>query len=50
MVRFNFASGSYAALVYRHQEDVETWNPTSGDNSTLQTFTNWVNFRVVLTF
>ncbi|MDR2477511.1 MAG: hypothetical protein LBD18_06980 [Treponema sp.] len=50
MVRFNFASGSYAALVYRFQNDVETWNPTSGDNTTLRTLTNWVNFRVVLTF
>ncbi|MDR2479928.1 MAG: hypothetical protein LBD48_11525 [Treponema sp.] len=49
MIRFNFAAGSYAALVYRFQDDVETWNPTSGDNTTLRTITNWVNFRVVLT-
>jgi hypothetical protein len=50
MIRFNFASGSYVALVYRYQDDVETWNPTSGDNSTLKTISNWINFRIVLTF
>jgi hypothetical protein len=50
MIRFNFASGSYVALVYRYQDDVETWHPTAGDNSTLKTITNWINLRVVLTF
>jgi hypothetical protein len=50
MIRFNFASGSYVALVYRYQDDVETWNPTSGDNTTLKTISNWINVRVVLTF
>ena len=50
MIRFNFASGSYVSLAYRYQDDVETWNPTSGDNTTLKTITNWINLRVVLTF
>jgi hypothetical protein len=50
MIRFNFAKGSYAALVYRYQDDLETWNPTSGDNTTLRTATNWINLRLVLTF
>ena len=50
MVRFNFANGCYAALVYRFQDDVETWNPTSGDSTTLKTLSNWLNLRVVLTF
>jgi hypothetical protein len=50
MIRFNFASGCYVALLYRYQDDVETWNPTSGDNTTLKTLTNWINLRVLLTF